>query len=224
MIVPSMTLQEIRKALVADYEHELHAKLKALEVISKGKWIRGGRKDFVETISFVSQRKNNWRITIQCQKGNITTIPFLIAYDHTGVTASHFLFGFGTEQLMYFNTHFFKRYKERAKLNIEKPEDLVKYFFRKNTIMLPSYFPMEDGTQQLFCSLLGGIGLGKYHEEGEIHEFKTFVDDSLLREEQKEQVRQIWMDTIEQLTAEIKRRLKIVDKPNANPGAAPQVS
>ena len=74
--------------------------------------------------------------------------------------------------------------------------------------MLPCYFPMEEGKQQLFCSLLGGIGLGKYHEEGEIHEFKTFVDDSLLRKEQKEQVRQIWMQTMEEISAELNRRLK----------------
>lgn len=208
MIVPSMKLQEIRKALVADYESEINGKLKAIEVTYRSKWMRTGKKDFAETIMCATRSKNNWRITIECKKGNITTIPYLVSYDGTGVTASHFLFGFGTERLMHFNTHFFKRYKERGKIAIEKPEDLVKHFFRKNIIMLPCYFPMEEGKQQLFCSLLGGIGLGKYHEEGEIHEFKTFVDDSLLRKEQKEQVRQIWMQTMEEISAELNRRLK----------------
>ena len=208
MLVPSMTLQQIRKALVADYESELKGKLKALEISSRGKWIRNGRKDFAETILHTTQSRNNWRITIQYSKGHLTTIPYLISYNDTGITASHFLLGFGTDRLMHFNTHFFKRYKERGKIDIEKPQDLVKYFFRKNTVMLPCYFPMADGTQQLFCPLLGGIGLGKYYEEGEIHEFKTFVDDSLLKEDQKQQIQEIWKQTLEELMAEMNRRLK----------------
>ena len=209
MIVPSMTLQQIRKALVDDYDRELKIKLKAIEISCKGKWIRNGRKDFAETILHTTQSRNNWRITIEYKQGNLMTIPYLVSYNDTGITASHFLFGFGTDRLMHFNTHFFKRYKERGKINIEKPQDLVKYFFRKNTIMLPCDFPMPDGTQQLFCPLLGGIGLGKYYEEGEIHEFKTFVDNSLLREDQKQQIQEIFKQTLEDLMAEMKRRLKI---------------
>ena len=208
MLVPSMTLQEIRKALVTDYENELHGKLKAIEISSKGKWIRSGRKDFTETIMFTAKSKNNWRITIEYSSGNLTTIPYLVSSDDTGIIASHFLFGFGTDRLMHFNTHFFKRYRERGKINIEKPLDLVKHFFRKNTVMLPCYYPMPDGTQQLFCPLVGGIGLGKFHEEGKIHEFKTFVDDSLLREDQKQQIREIWRVTMEEIMAELKRLLK----------------
>jgi hypothetical protein len=207
MLVPSMTLQEIRKALVTDYEKELNGKLKAIEISSNGKWIRNGRKDFTETIMFTTKSKNNWRITIEYNKGNLTTIPYLVSSDDSGITASHFLFGFGSDMLMHFNTHFFQRYRERGKINIEKPQDLVKHFFRKNTVMLPCYFPMPDGTQQLFCPLTGGIGLGRVYEEGEIHEFKTFVDDSLLREDQKQQIREIWRETTEQLMAELKRRL-----------------
>ncbi|MFM2226081.1 MAG: hypothetical protein RJA07_2283 [Bacteroidota bacterium] len=208
MIVPSMTLHEIRKALVYDYEHEVHARMKADEIIAKGKWIRGGRKDFVETNSFITNTRNKWRIIVNCNKGNVSTNAYVISYNEIGITASHFLFGRETEHLMHFNTHFFKRYKERLKINLDKPEDLVKYFFRHNLVMLPSYFPMDDGAQQLFCCLDGGIGLGKYYEEESIHEFKTFVDNSLLHNNQKEQIQKIWIETIAELTDEFNRRIK----------------
>jgi hypothetical protein len=108
---------------------------------------------------------------------------------------------------MHFNTHFFKRYRERGKIAIEKPEDLVKFFFRKNLVLLPCYFPREDGTQQLFTPLLGGVGLGNYHEETGICEFKTFGDNSLLRQDQKEEIVNIWTATVNELMAEINRRL-----------------
>jgi len=194
MIVPSMTLPEIRKALVADYDRELKVKMNALRISSEGKWARTGRKDFAETIQFTTQSGNQWRITVECKKGNIVTLPYLVAYDDKGITAWHFLAYFGSDRLMYFNTHFFKRYKERGKIGIEKPEDVVKHFFRKNIVVFPSYYPMEDGTKQLFCSVFGGVGLGKFHNDadvGEIYEFKTFVDNSLLREDQKLQIQEI---------------------------------
>ena len=192
MLVPTMTLHEIRKALVYDYEHEVHARMRADEVIATGKWIRGGRKDFVETNTFITNTKNKWRIIVMCDNGIVATNAYVVSYNHIGITASHFPFGMDTEQFMHFNTHFFKRYKERAKLNIDKPEDLVKYFFRHNLGMIPAYFPMKDGTKQLFCSLNGGVGLGKYHDDGNILEFKTFVDNSLLSTEQKEQIQTLY--------------------------------
>ena len=120
MIVPSMTLQEIRKALVADYEDELCGKFKSITITTKSKWMRSGRKDSVETVLFTSRSKNNWRIIVHCKNGNISTVPYLISYDQTGVTASHFMYGHGSESFMYFHTHFFQRYRERAKIDIEK--------------------------------------------------------------------------------------------------------
>jgi hypothetical protein len=205
MIVPSMNLFEIRNALIKDYEREIMLKCKNLKLIYKGKWERNGRKDFTETVPYVSTTKNKWYLIVTCKEGRISFNPYVISYDHVGIIALNFLFGFQTHKVMYFNTHFFKRYRERLQLNIEKPEDLVKYFFRKNAVMLPSYYPMEDGTSQLFCWLGNGVGLGKHFQDakGEIHQFKTFVDNSLLREDQKEQIVQIWQDTLDWLTAEM---------------------
>jgi len=99
-------------------------------------------------------------------------------------------------ELLHFNTHFFKRYRERLQLDIEKPEDVIKQFFRKNTTILTGYYPMPDGTHQLFCPILGGLALGKFHEALGIKEFKTFVDDSLLHENQKRDLAKVWKGVI----------------------------
>ena len=90
---------------------------------------------------------------------------------------------------------------------IEKPEDLVKFFFRKNLALIPCYFPREDGTQQLFTPLAGGVGLGNYYEDLDICEFKTFVDNSLLGKNQQEAIFSIWTDTLKDITDEMKRRI-----------------
>ncbi|HEY5464194.1 MAG TPA: hypothetical protein VIJ95_13110 [Hanamia sp.] len=137
----------------------------------------------------------------------MTAIPYLISYNNIGITASNISLDFDTLPMMHFNTHFFKRYRERGKIAIEKPEDLVKYFFKKNIVLLPCYFPREDGTQQLFTPLAGGVGLGNYHVESDICEFKTFVDNSLLRQDQKDEIYSIWNQTLTELVAEMNRRI-----------------
>ncbi len=208
MIIPNMSLPEIRKSVSTDFEIELHRKLESLKVTSRGKWMRGGKQPFAETIFFVAKSKNSWRITITCASdGTINLIPYLITYDNIGITATHILLGFDNMPMMHFNTHFFKRYKERGKIALEKPEDIVKHFFRKNTILLPCYQPNEDGTQQLFTPLDGGIGLGIFYVDSEICEFKTFVDNSLLRQDQKDEIAEIWRSTINQLAEELGKRL-----------------
>ncbi|MDQ6902232.1 MAG: hypothetical protein M3139_04355 [Bacteroidota bacterium] len=207
MIVPNMSLSEIRKSVFDDFACEINSKIHALKITYYGKWIRNGRKDFVETIRFPARSKNNWRITVASDKNGVQAIPYLISYNNIGITASQISSDFDPMPLMHFNTHFFKRYRQRGNIAIEKPEDLVKFFFRKNVVLLPCYFARENGTQQLFTPLAGGVGLGDYHEDANICEFKTFVDNSLLRQDQKDQIDTIWADTITELTAEMNRRI-----------------
>ena len=207
MLVPGMSLSEIKKAVGDDYKCEIRARMQHIKIAYKGKWIRKGKKDFVETIIFPAKSRNTWRLTVICNKDGVNAIPYLISYDKIGITASHISSGFDTLPLMHFNAHFFKRYRERGKIDIDKPEHLVKHFFRKNLVLLPCYSPRKDGTQQLFTPLTGGVGLGNYHPETDICEFKTFVDNSLLRKDQIEEVNEIWINTIQDLTAEINRRL-----------------
>ena len=207
MIVPNMSLPEIRKSVFDDFVSEVKSKLKSVKATHHSKWIRSGRKDFVETIVFPVKSRNNWRMTVACNEKGVTAMPYLISYNKIGVTASHVPFDDDSMPLMHFNTHFFKRYKERGRVAVEKPEDLVKKFFRKNNVLLPCSFPRKDGTHQLFTPLMGGVGLGNYHMEPGICEFKTFVDDSLLRQDQIEEIYNIWTETLNEWMAEGQRRL-----------------
>ncbi len=203
-----MTLEEIKKSLVTDYKRDLKTKLKYIELSRHRKWMENGQQDFKETVVHTSRSNNEWRIAVQCKDGHADMIPYLVSYNHIGVTASHFTDPFATDAMLHFNTHFFKRYRERAQIDIEKPERLVKHFFKVNTAMIPCYYPKPDGSFQLFCPLDGGIGLGIFHEDLQVCEFKTFVDNSLLGEDQKQEVLDIYQTTLAEIEEECKRRLK----------------
>ena len=118
MIVPGMTLPEIGKAVFTDYEGEIRHKMKSIEVMYQRKWVQNGKKNFRETISVPSKSKNEWRVAIHVTDLGVTTMPYLIFYDRVGLTAWHVSDMADPKGLMYFNTHFFKRYRERAKLDI----------------------------------------------------------------------------------------------------------
>lgn len=198
MIVPAMTLKEIKKSLMKDYETELRTKLILSKATRQRKWMLNGRKNFIETIYFETASKNNWRITIQGTQGNIHTMPYLISYGERGIRADHIPWELTPLTFMHFNTHFFQRYRERAQIPDSKPEELVKLFFKKNLFMIPCTGDNE-GASQVFTPLFGGIGLGIYHEELDIFEFKTFVDNSLLKEEQLKKVYEIYEDTYKRI-------------------------
>lgn len=208
MLVPSMTLEEIKNSLVIDYNREMKMKLQGIR-LSRGRiWLQKGRKDFKETIIHTAQSKNQWCITVQYKEGVCSVMTYLVAYDHVGVIAVHFPDDYASEGMLYFNTHFFKRYRERAKLDIDSPEKLVRHFFKHNLSMIPCYSPLPDGSQQLFCPLNGGLGLGIFHEELKLCEFKTFVDESLLKHEQKQEMYDIYQSTLNDMMVEWQRRLK----------------
>jgi len=204
MIVPGMTLVEIKKSLLNDYNNGLHQKIRAIDIIYKRKFQLNKNHDFVETITYPAASKNDWRIIIYCTKNHVHTVPYLYSYDHVGITATHLNDMYTPLIFMHFNSHFFKRYKERIHLDIVKPQELVKLFFRKNTYILPCSDELEDGTKQVFSPLDGGVGLGIFHEADNIYEFKTFVDNSLLGDNQKKKITEIYRDTLEKIVESLK--------------------
>lgn len=221
MLVPSMTLQEIKNSLILDYQRELKMKLTGIYLSAEGKWFRNGRKAFAETVSFVTKSKNHWRISVQMDnRGAYSVTPYLIAYDNVGIKAFHFIDPLGSGALLYFNTHFFKRYRERRKIDIEKPEDVVKHFFKHNPHIIPYRYQDTDGTQKLFIPFDNGVGLGKFNEAVSAFEFKTFVDDDLLRQEQWQSIINVYNNVIDLLDAQKKGKVKNLNNDSGQNGNA----
>ena len=200
MIVPGMSLQEIKKSLLNDYDTELRARLNFIDITYKRKWLLNGKHDAIETIHFPAKSKNNWRITVHCQKTHVHVVPYLISYNEFGIVAALLTPSLTPMAFMHFNTHFFQRYRERAKIKADKPVELVKTFFKQNMYMMPASITQENGSEQVFTPLNGGVGLGIYHEADDIYEFKTFVDNSLLKEEQFQKIAEIHHETFKVLT------------------------
>jgi len=201
MIVPGMSLAEIKQSLIKDYQTDLRSKLNSIEIMYKRKFFSNGHRNYTETIPLTAKSLNKWRIIAECKIDHVHLTPYLIYQDRVGLCVVHLSLMTVPIGFMHFNSHFFTRYKERAKIKPIKPEEVIKLFFKTNSYLTPCYITQEDNSEQLFTPLNGGLGLGIYHELDNIYEFKTFVDDSLLGENQKKQIGEVYMETLKGIMA-----------------------
>jgi hypothetical protein len=206
MIIKGMTFAEIKKAVMHDYDLQLRPLINALHITYKRKWLLNNKKDCIETITYLTTTKNKWRIVVHCTKTSVHILPYLCIETNRGIAAVHITAELSPLAVMQFNTHFFQRFRERLKLTIEKTDELIKYFFKKNLYMIPSATELENGHVQVFTPLYGGVGLGVYHEKKDFFEVKTFVDFSLLRREQINEIINIQQDIIETMIQAFDKR------------------
>lgn len=148
---------------------------------------------------------SNVQTTENCNQ----VLSYLCFFDKIGIAVYYLTTNLEPTDFIYFTTHFFKRYRERLKLNHEKPEELVKHFVKKNIFMIPHAQENEGEQPRVFTRLDSGagLGLGIYHDEDDIYEFKTFVDESLLTQNQKNKMAEILIKHAERFNKELEKRL-----------------
>jgi hypothetical protein len=87
--------------------------------------------------------------------------------------------------LIGFNSHFFKRYNERLGLNLQKPLDIVKVYFRSG-VYAPCKIIKKDKKQCIIGFCIDGLGLGVLKYNRRNLEWKTFISKDLTFREQDE--------------------------------------
>src|ERR1700741_2701710 len=127
MIVPSMTYQEIRKELIVDFPIAYKKSEYVLEDLEK--WMRKAKvKTPVHQYDYVSRNKNKWVIKIDIGKKDVARS--FMTYFYTSENKIAAVGVIDTKQLLYFTSHFFKRYNERLKLGILLPEDIIRHYVK----------------------------------------------------------------------------------------------
>ena len=204
MIVPGMSLSEIKQALIKDYQSDLRSKLNSIEIMYKRKFALNGHRNYTETVLCPAKSRNYWRIIVECKIDHVHLTPYLVYQGKTGLCVAHLSLMTAPIVFMNFSSHFFTRFKERAKVKPTKPEEVIKLFFKTNSYLTPCYMAQDDNSEQLFTPLYGGLGLGIYHQHDDIFEFKTFVDDTLLKPEQLKQIGEVHMETLKTIIESFK--------------------
>jgi hypothetical protein len=160
------------------------------------------KKENTEVNTIKTARKNNWIIAIGktfrksiCDTRSLDYQCYCWVYDTVGLRV---LSWYPPNIVETFNAHAFTRYRERMKLAIDPPIDLVKEFMRRNRHK-EIYFHIKDGHAYGIRYSKEGIMLGEVHAHVNFVEWRTFVSRDLMHRGQET----IEQNLINKLHAEI---------------------
>jgi hypothetical protein len=192
MFVESMTFEEIR----AEFEKEKKALMN--KVFLHGKQVsKLMRKTNMHTyhkyFEYYSPRKNHWFYKLTTIEENKGQLGFML-YCHFVTKRSYAIIFYDvkTDRLYYHTSHFFTRYFQREGLASERPYDIIKAFAESNTkIITQSLKEISPGVWQLFGQMTQCVGLGYIHHKFNIHEYRTFITNNMLKGTQVELSKQL---------------------------------
>jgi len=182
MLVPSMTLSEIRRELDKDFPI-VHRKgeylLEDLKRISR----RTRVENIVKFYDYYSKQKNNWIIRVETLKKGGYMGCLAYYYGNSGLVCVIKLAN--DDHILYHTAHFFKRFNERLHLNLTNPNDIMRAYLNENpSIQLKAVSVIKPGFYSFFSASPHGYGLGTCDQEQKFYKMNTFITHDMLRGDQ----------------------------------------
>ncbi|MGN6601807.1 MAG: hypothetical protein ACTHK8_05105 [Ginsengibacter sp.] len=194
MLVPAMNHQEIAAQIRSE-----HARICATTLLRLGaEYDRERRKLkipkdalYPKEYEIKTAGKNHWIIFLHKAPGDkkytgtqsLTFLCVVYYYSNKGLMA--YYVPENNELLAGFTAHFFKRYNERLGLNLDKPVDIVKAFFRKG-MYCTLKMDKRNNKPHLIAFGVDGIRFAEIMYDFTYVEWRTFVPRQLAFREQVE--------------------------------------
>ncbi len=173
MLIPTMTLHEIRKDLDKDYPS---VKNKAAHMAHKVARVFGPGKDksVIRFFEYCSFNKNKWIYKVQINKKQEQFQLFTYYYNNKGLNAFSLLEQF--DYLLHFTGHFFQRYNQRLRLNLVQPNDVIRAYMEENvSYTFYKRKVISKGITKIFCLTERGIILGTQDDNTKVYHMNTFI-------------------------------------------------
>jgi hypothetical protein len=183
MIVSSMTYIEIRKEVQNDLVSVIK-KSKYVEAELEKKMKRNKLKTITHIYDYCSPNKNNWIVKMEIGKKKVSRDFVTYFYIDDKIVAVQVL---DIPYILYYTSHFFKRYKERLKLDIIKPEEIIRKYLNDSTNFVPKVLEIVDNNLlKMYIVCNQGTILGTLHTDTFICKMNTFLSSEMLKTDQVE--------------------------------------
>lgn len=190
MIVPSMTLEEIRAEIEKDYPI-LYRKSSYLgNKLARKMRLKRGESTF-HSFEYTSKYKNTWlcNMYLSRKKKDRKSNFLMYFYGNRGLTA---LLPGSDNKILYCTTHFFQRYNERRKLGFTLPVDILRSFMEDNHYFRFEFLEeVQPGIKIMFGVTQSGVILGTLHTELLLYKANTFLTNDMLKGDQVERHAQL---------------------------------
>ena len=183
MLVPSMTLDEIKKEIQQDYE--IVNRKTIYLVKEQQKAAKHNNNKVVKYYDYLSKQKNNWLFRIESKK-KIASISMLVYY-YTNIGLMGILLMPDYNTLHLHTSHFFQRFNERLSLNLKTPKEIMCTFLEECwQFMEHGKEEVSPGVFKIFALTERGYCLGYTLTDKNISIMNTFLSHEMLKGDQLE--------------------------------------
>lgn len=199
MLVETMTPEEITREIFTDWETLAEKTLPRLaqEYDRARKRLKVNKESrFAKMYEIKTKKKNNWFLVLN--KGvdvekyrtwrDIDLTKLVYYYTKRGIRVFEIIGD--DDKLAVYNAHLFSRYRERMKLDIPNPYDVVKHFFINDGYTI-NKFDDENDFDEVFSPRKNGIVLGTYLKEMCWTVYNTFITNEMKFEKQSDMEQQL---------------------------------
>jgi len=189
MLVPAMSLPEIRAEIEKDYPILFRKACYVCEKLAKEHKLRNDEL-LEQVFDYYSKYKNTWLYRINISKRTRNTRFLVYYYGKKGLNAIQPAFEASTRKsgaMIFFTAHFFNRYNERRSLQLIKPYDIMKKFILENgEFHFDRLETIRGGVSRTLCVMETGVAMGVYDEITKWIRLNTYVSNATLTGNQQE--------------------------------------
>jgi len=183
MLVPSMTLAEIKKEIDKDFpivrNKGIYVQRKLLHDLKPH-----GSDKIVRYLDYVSKYKNNWIIRFGLSKKDSKMSQMVWYHNEKGLAAISI--ADNGAWLCYHTPHFFRRVNERLNLNLSRPQDIIRRFMDENDrFHVEILEEFGEGLFTIFCATRSGYILGVEDDNNHFFKMNTFITHDMLKGSQR---------------------------------------
>ena len=184
MIVPSMTLTEIRRELYKDVPILKRKIIYVTDDMKKHLTKQSTATLYERFFDYNSKYKNQWIYRIgflNMKTNNSMILMFHNGKGHAGIIVTSEL------QLVYHTAHFFQRFNERCNLGFTDYKDVVHAYLHDNSrLQFTTLDQIEPGVFTIFSVINKGIILGTFNSGIDLVKANTFLPNHMLNKNQNE--------------------------------------
>ncbi len=191
MLVPSMTVSEVRTELLKDFE-TVRRKFTTEGLLLQKEMLRKGLQHQVLAACFKTARHNQWNVLHQLSATHSNTFYYIKTFDAAGMVVVYsFIFDDKEEAgrdilLVKYYKHFFDRYNQRMGLGFSDTSKTVKHFFKRNIHL--TVYNTEPIENRICCSRFvyqEGLGMCWKDETQQTYHVKTFISEDMYTKNQQ---------------------------------------
>lgn len=182
MLLPDMTTQEIRKNLLQDLSEIMIRGQKMNRKLEREILIPNENNEHVPAVRYMTTKnKIKWMVKYSLKPGKKDEVDISLGtFYHSRKGLRYVAFDPHNYSMQIYNSHFYRRYNERMKLNLKDDIRAIHQVYYKRNLdctMIVEHKKLENGLIEQMTQIPDGLKFGKRNLEARTTVWNTFISN-----------------------------------------------